>query len=75
MRLHHNNGDIVVSVVPYLKGQIYTVLENYTTESGQAQRCCKLLNLRTNEVVIHPEHWFQTYKYDLYIRMIRGESV
>ena len=74
MKNTHSSGDIVVSVVPYHKGQIFTILEGFV-ETPTSQVCCKLLNIETGEVVEEPEYWFEPFNYDLYERMLKGESV
>ena len=74
MKNRHTSGDTVVSVVPYHKGQVFTILEGFI-ETPQAQLCCKLLNLETGEIVEEPQHWFQPFNYDLHNKMLKGESV
>ena len=73
MKNIHTSGDIVVSVVPYHKGQVFTILEGFV-ETPTSQVCCKLLNLETGEIVEEPQHWFELFNYDLHNRMLKGES-
>ena len=71
--LYWNNGDIVVSVVPYHKGQVFMVMKNYV-ETPSAQNCAEFLNIETGEIEQYPQYWFMSYDYDIYERMKRGES-
>ena len=72
-KLYWNNGDIVVSVVPYHKGQVFMVMKNYVKHSS-AQNCAEFLNIETGEIEPYPQYWFKLYDYDIYERMKRGES-
>ena len=72
-KLYWNNGDIVVSVVPYHKGQVFMVMKNYV-KTPSAQICAEFLNIETGEIEQYPQYWFDLYDYDLYERMKRGES-
>ena len=71
--LYWNNGDIVVSVVPCHKGQVFMVIKNYVV-TPQAQVCAEFLNIETGETEQYPQYWFMSYDYDIYERMKRGES-
>ena len=73
MKNIHTSGDIVVSVVPCHKGQVFTILQGFV-ETPSSQVCCKLLNLETGEIVEEPQHWFKLFNHDLHKRMLKGES-